>query len=43
MLPRVKSVSYLAGYRLELRFTDQSEGLLIFSKRSLDVVGFFNP
>lgn len=43
MLPRVKSVSYLDGYRLELRFTDQSEGVIDFQQKIVGRGGVFQP
>lgn len=43
MLPRVKSVSYLDGYRLQLRFTDQSEGVIDFRQKIVGRGGVFQP
>lgn len=43
MLPRVKSVSYLDGYRLQLRFTDQSEGVIDFQQNIVGRGGVFQP
>lgn len=43
MLPRVKSVSYLDGYRLKLRFTDQHEGVIDFCQKIVGRGGVFQP
>lgn len=43
MLPRVKSVSYLDGYRLKLRFTDKKEGIIDFRQRVVGRGGVFQP
>jgi hypothetical protein len=43
MLPRVKSVSYLDGYRLKLRFTNKKEGIIDFRQRIVGRGGVFKP
>ena len=43
MLPRVKSVAYLDGYRLELRFTDKSKGVIDFRPKIVGRGGVFQP
>lgn len=43
MLPRVKSVTYLDGYRLKLRFTDEKEGTIDFRQRIVGRGGVFQP
>lgn len=43
MLPRVKSVSYLDGYRLKLRFTNKQEGIIDFRQRIVGRGGVFKP
>jgi hypothetical protein len=43
MLPRVKSVSYLDGYRLKLRFTNKQEGIIDFRQRIVGRGGVFTP
>ena len=43
MLPRVKSVTYLDGYRLKLRFTNKTEGIIDFRQRILGRGGVFKP
>jgi hypothetical protein len=41
MLPRVKSVSYLDGYRLKLRFTNKREGIIDFRQKIVGRGGVF--
>lgn len=43
MLPRGKSVSYLDGYRLKLRFTNKMEGIIDFRPRIVGRGGVFKP
>ncbi|MCE7987200.1 MAG: DUF2442 domain-containing protein [Caldilinea sp. CFX5] len=43
MLPRVKSVSYVDGYRLKLRFTDEKEGIIDFRQKVVGRGGVFQP
>ncbi len=43
MLPRVKSVSYLDAYRLELQFTDNTVGIIDFSEKVVGRGGVFQP
>ena len=43
MLPRVKSVSYLDGYRLKLQFTNKTEGVIDFRQKILGRGGVFKP
>ena len=43
MLPRVKSVSYLDGYRLKLRFTNKTEGIIDFRQKIVGRGGVFKP
>ena len=43
MLPRVKSVTYLDGYRLKIRFTNKTEGIIDFRQRILGRGGVFKP
>lgn len=43
MLSRVKSVSYLDGYRLKLRFTDEKEGIIDFRQKIVGRGGVFQP
>ena len=43
MLPRVKSVSCLDGYRLELRFTNKAKGIIDFRQRIVGRGGVFKP
>ena len=43
MLPRVKSVTYLDGYRLKLCFTDEKEGTIDFRQRIVGRGGVFQP
>ena len=43
MLPRVKSVSYLGAYRLELQFTDNSIGIIDFHDKIVGRGGVFLP
>jgi hypothetical protein len=43
MLPRVKSVSYLDGYRLKLRFTNKTEGIIDFRQKIVGRGGVFRP
>ena len=43
MLPRVKSVSYLDGYRLKLRFTNKKEGIIDFRQKIVGRGGVFKP
>ena len=43
MLPRVKRVSYLDGYRLELQFTDKTKGVIDFSQKIVGRGGVFKP
>lgn len=43
MLPRVRSVTYLDGYRLELRFTNQTKGVIDFRQRIVGRGGVFEP
>ena len=43
MLPRVKSVSYLDGNRLKLRFTNKQEGIIDFRQRIVGRGGVFKP
>jgi hypothetical protein len=42
MLPRVKSVSYLDGYRLKLRFTNKMEGIIDFRQKIVGRGGVFS-
>ena len=43
MLPRVRQVRHVAGYRLELEFTDGSRGEIDFKERILGRGGVFGP
>ncbi len=43
MLPRVKSVSYLDGHRLKLRFTNKTEGIIDFRQKIVGRGGVFKP
>ena len=43
MLPRIKSVSYLDGYRLKVRFTNKTEGTIDFRERIVGRGGVFKP
>jgi len=43
MSPRVKSVSYLDGYRLKLRFTNKTEGIIDFRQKVVGRGGVFKP
>ena len=43
MSPRVKSVSYLDGYRLKLRFTNKTEGIIDFRQKIVGRGGVFKP
>ena len=43
MLPRIKSVSYLDGYRLKLRFTNKTEGVIDFRQKIVGRGGVFKP
>ncbi len=43
MLPRVKSVSYVDGYRLKLRFTNRTEGIIDFRQKIVGRGGVFKP
>jgi hypothetical protein len=43
MLPRVKRVSYLDGYRLKLRFTNRAEGIIDFRQKIVGRGGVFEP
>lgn len=43
MLPRVASVRYLDGYRLELQFTDGVKGVVDFRQRVVGRGGVFKP
>jgi len=43
MLPRVKRVSYLDGYRLELQFTDKTKGIIDFRQKIVGRGGVFQP
>lgn len=43
MLPRIKSVSYLDGYRLKVRFTNKTEGIIDFRERIVGRGGVFKP
>lgn len=43
MLPRVKHVTYLDGYRLKLRFTNKTEGIIDFRQKVVGRGGVFKP
>jgi len=43
ILPRIKSVSYLDGYRLKVRFTNKTEGIIDFRERIVGRGGVFKP
>ena len=43
MFPRIEKVRYLAGYRLELQFTDGTKGELDFRQRVVGRGGVFKP
>lgn len=43
MSPRIKSVTYLDGYRLKLRFTNKSEGVIDLRSRIVGRGGVFKP
>lgn len=43
MAPRVKRVFYLDGYRLRLRFTDKTEGIIDFRQKIVGRGGVFKP